>query len=62
MHAQRRPTVIGLIFGAVLLTLVLVGFWAVVPAAPLGLILLVGVVAEVIIYGVLYVVQRRRHW
>jgi hypothetical protein len=51
-----------LIFGAVALAFVLVGFWAVVPAAPLVLILLVGVVAEGIIYGVLYVVQRRRHW
>jgi len=62
MHAVRQPTVMGLTFGAVLLALVLVGFWAAVPTAPLGLILLVGVVAEGIIYGVLYVVQRRRHW
>lgn len=62
MHADRRPTVMRLIFGAVALAFVLVGFWAVVPAAPLVLILLVGVVAEGIIYGVLYVVQRRRHW
>ena len=62
MHADRRPTVMRLIFGAVLLALVLVGFWAAVPAALLGLIVLVGVVAEGIIYGVLYVAQRRRHW
>lgn len=62
MRASRRPSLAGLIVGAVLLALVLVGFWALVPTAPLGLILLVGVVAEGTIYGVLYVIQRRRHW
>jgi len=62
MHAGRRPTLAGLIGGAVLLAVVLFGFWALMPAVPLGLILLVGVVAEVTIYTVLYVVQRRRHW
>lgn len=62
MHAHPRPTLMGPIIWAVLLALVLVGVWAMVPEAPLGLILLVGVVAEGIIYSVLYVVQRRRHW
>ncbi len=62
MHVHPRPTVIRPIVGAVLLALMLVVIWAAVPEAILVPILLLAVVAEVVIYGVLFVVGRRRHW
>jgi len=62
MHAHRRPRVIAPVLGAVLLALVLVVIWAAMPEAVLLPVLLLAVAAEMILYGVLYLIQRRRHW
>jgi hypothetical protein len=62
MHAHSRPAVKGPIVAAVLLALALLVVWAAVPEAMLVPILLFGVVAEVLLYVGLYVVERRRRW
>jgi len=62
MHVHPRPTVIRPIVGALVLALVLVFVWEAAPEALLVPLLLVGLAAEVILYGTLYVIERRRHW
>ncbi|MFI5211232.1 MAG: hypothetical protein ACHQ2E_12355 [Gemmatimonadales bacterium] len=48
--------------GAVLLAVILVAVWGASPEAVLVPLLLVAACAEVILYAVLCVVERRRHW
>ena len=62
MHTHTRPTIMSPILGAVLLALALIIVWAAVPDALLVFILLFGVVAELLLYGIMYVIERRRHW
>jgi len=62
MDTHPRLHVLTPIVVAVLLALVLVVVWAAVPEDQQGAVLLVGIVAEVVLYGILYMVQRRRHW
>jgi hypothetical protein len=62
MQTHPRPVVTRPIVGAVLLALGLLLVWVEAPEALLVPILLVGLAAEAIFYGVLYVMQRRRHW
>ena len=62
MHAHPGPTVIRPVVGALLVALVLVAAWAAMPEALLVPLLLVAVAAEMIFYGILYLIERRRHW
>jgi hypothetical protein len=63
MQRNPRPAVAGPVIGAMLLAVfVLLVVSAVVPDSVLLLLLLAGVLAEVILYGVLYAVELRRHW
>lgn len=62
MDTHPRLHVMTPIVVAVVLALVLVVVVAAVPPESQGAILLLGIVAEVVLYGILYVVQRRRHW
>jgi len=62
VRARPRPEVMRPIVGAVLLAPVLVLVWVAVPGVVLVPVLLLGITAEVILYAVLYVAQRRSHW
>jgi len=62
MDTHPRLHVMTPIVVAVLLALVLVVVWAAVPEDLQGAVLLVGIASEAILYGILYTVQRRRHW
>ena len=62
MHTHPRPVAVRPIAGAMFLALVLAVSWASAPDADLVPLILVGFVAEVVIYGALYLMQRRRHW
>jgi hypothetical protein len=62
MHARPSPHVVAPIVGSVILALVLVVVWAAVPEALQMPIVLVGFMATVILYGLLYSLQRRHHW
>jgi uncharacterized membrane protein len=62
MHAQPRSHLFMPIVGAVVLALALMIVWAAAPEIILVPVLLVVVAAELILYGVLYALQRRRHW
>lgn len=62
MHAQPGSHLFMPIVGAVVLALALMFVWAAAPEIILVPVLLVVVAAELILYGVLYALQRRRHW
>jgi hypothetical protein len=61
MSAHPGRTLSVMVIAAVALAIALGLVLAVDPAAQ-PVILLVGVVASLILYGVMYVVERRRHW
>jgi hypothetical protein len=50
------------VVGAVLVAMALVVASATVPGSVLVFLLLLGVVAELVVYGALYLAERRRHW
>jgi len=62
MDTHPRLHVMTPIVVAVLLALILIVLWAAVPEDLQGAVLLFGIAAEAILYGLLYVVQRKRHW
>jgi len=61
MSAHPGRTLSVLVIAGVALAIALGLVLAVDPAAQ-PVILLVGVVASLILYGVMYLVERRRHW
>ena len=61
MHARPGRSLGLLVIVAIGLTLALGLVFAVAPETQ-PVILLVGAVACVVLYGVIYVVERRRHW
>jgi len=62
MDTHPRLHVMTPIVVAVLLALILIVLWAAVPEDLQGAVLLFGIAAEVVLYGTLYMIQRRRHW
>lgn len=62
MLARPRPMRTRLVIGAVLIAVALLAVWVVAPEVTLVILLLLGAAAEMILYAVLYVIQRRRHW
>jgi hypothetical protein len=62
MHAHPGSRVVAPVLGAVLLALVLVVVWAAMPEAAVLPILVLVAAAEITLYGVLYLIQRRRRW
>jgi hypothetical protein len=61
MHARPGRTLSLLVIAAVGLTLA-VGLVLAVEPDTQPAILLVGAVASVVLYGIIYAVERRRHW
>jgi uncharacterized RDD family membrane protein YckC len=59
---ERRGTRARLVAFPVLVALVLVLVWALLPDIGLGVLLLLGVSAEALVYVGFYLVERRRHW
>lgn len=59
---QHRGTQVRLVALAVLVAVALLAVWAFVPDVTLGVLLLLAVSAEALIYVAFYLVERRRHW
>ena len=62
MAEHRHVTQVTPVLGAVVIAAALVVVWLLAPEITLVALLLLGVAAEVILYGVLYLVERRHHW
>lgn len=61
MYATHRRPLMALVLGAVLLVIAVGLIWAAFP--DLQPVLLVGgLVATAVVYAVLYLLERRRHW
>jgi len=62
MAEHRRATQVTPVVGAVVIAAALLAVWLLAPEVTLVTLILLGAAAEVILYGVLYLVERRRHW
>ena len=61
MVVRRGPMPIRLVIGTILIAVALLTVWLIAPDVTLVVLLLLGVAAELILYGVMYLMVRR-HW
>jgi hypothetical protein len=61
MVAHRGPVPNRLVIGTILIAVALLAVWLIAPEVTLVVLLLLGVAAELILYGVMYLMVRR-HW